>query len=90
VTYINIEVGGLLRVLLDRDSAAYKERYRQRTCVERIKSQAKALGIERPRVRNGHSVRNLNTLTYIAINVHALQRGRTLKGRATTAAPMLC
>ncbi len=90
VKYINIEAGGLARVLLDRDAAPYKELYRQRTCVERINSQAKALGIERPTVRNGHSVRNLNTLTYIAINAHALQRVRALMARAATATPMLC
>ncbi len=46
VKYINIEAGGLLRVLLDRDSAAYKDIYRQRTSAERINAQAKALGIE--------------------------------------------
>jgi len=90
VKYINIEAGGLNRVLLDRDSAAYKDIYRQRTCAERINSQAKALGIERPKVRNTHSVRTLNTLTYIAINVHALQRVRALNARAATATPMLC
>ncbi len=37
-----------------------------------------------------NSVRNLDTLTYIAINVHALQRVRTLHARAATATPMLC
>jgi len=90
VKYINIEAGGLRRVLLDRDSATYKDLYRQRTSTERINSQAKALGIERPKVRNSRSVRNLDTLTYIAINVHALQRVRTLTAHAATATPMLC
>jgi len=90
VKYINVEVGGLMRVLLDRDSTAYKAIYRQRTSTERINSQAKALGIERPKVRNSRSVRNLDTLTYIAINVHALQRVRALNARAATATPMLC
>jgi len=90
VKYINIEAGGLARVLLDRDAAPYKGVYRQRICVERINSQAKALGSERPKVRNGHSVRTLNTLTYIAINVHALQRVRALTARATLSTPMLC
>ena len=90
VKYINIEVGGLMRALLDRDSAAYKDLYRQRTSTERINSQAKALGIERPMVRNGRSVRTLNTLTYIVINVQALQRARALTARATCAAPLLC
>jgi len=90
VKYINIEAGGLLRVLLDRDSAAYKDIYRQRTSTERINSQAKALGIERPKVRNAHSVRNLNTLTYIVINVQALARACLTSVRAATPTVMLC
>ncbi len=84
VKYINSEAGGLMRVLLDRDSAAYKDLYDQRTCAERINSQAKALGIERPKVRNGHSVRTLNTLIYIVVNVQALARVRRAKARAPT------
>ena len=84
VKYINIEAGGLMRVLLDRDSAAYKDLYDQRTCAERINSQAKALGIERPKVRNRRSVQTLNTLIYIVINVQALARVRLAKARAPT------
>ena len=84
VKYINIEPGGLMRALLDRDSAAYKDIYHQRTCAERINSQAKALGIERPKVRNARSVCTLNTLTYIVINVQALARVRLAKARAPT------
>jgi len=90
VKYINIESGGLLRVLLDRDSAAYKDIYRQRTSAERINAQAKALGIERPKVRNAHSIRNLTTLTYIVINVQALARVRLTNARASTPTVMLC
>jgi hypothetical protein len=78
----NIEPGGLMRVLLDRQSEAYKAIYRQRSTDERINSQATALGIERPRVRNQQSVANLNTLTYIVINVRALQRVRTFRTRS--------
>ena len=48
----------------------------QRTSAERINSQAKALDIERPKVRNGLSVRHLNTLTYIALNTKVLMRAR--------------
>ena len=81
---------GLLRVLLDRDSAAYKDLYRQRTATERINSQAKALGIERPKVRNSASVRNLNTLTYIVINVQALERAQMVNAAAHRLRPMLC
>ena len=43
----NWEAGGLLRVTLDRTSPLYKVIYNQRTCCERINSQAKELGIER-------------------------------------------
>ena len=58
-----------MRVMMDRDHPIYQAVYCQRTSAERINSQAKALGIERPHVRNIHSERNLNTLTYILINV---------------------
>ena len=75
---INIEAGGIMRVTLDRTSPLYKVVYNQRTCCERINSQAKELGIERPKVRNIHSVRNLNTLTYLIINVRALSRAKSI------------
>ncbi len=90
VTDINSEAGGLIRVLLDRDSAAYKDLYRQRTSTARINSQATALGIERPKVRNGNSVRTLNTLTYIVITVQALARARLANARAPTPTIILC
>lgn len=78
LTGINLEPGGLMRATLDRHSAAYQAIYRQRTSAERINSQATALGIERPKVRNVQSVHRLNTLTYIVINARALQRVRAL------------
>ena len=78
VKHINIEAGGWMRVQLDRQSDPYKQLYNQRTAAERINSQAKALGIETPKVRNIHSVVNLNTLTYLVINARALQRVRKL------------
>jgi hypothetical protein len=74
----NWEPGGLQRVLLDRTSPLYKAVYTQRTSCERINSQAKELGIERPRVHNGRSVANLNTLIYLVINVRALQRAKSI------------
>ena len=77
----NWELGGLQRVLLDRDSPLYHAVYSQRTACERINSQAKALGIERPKVRNGRSVANLNTLTYLIINVRALQRAQSINAQ---------
>lgn len=81
--HINIELGGWMRVQIDRRSDAYKLLYKKRTSAERINSQAKAFGIERPKVRNGDSVANLNTLTYIVVNLHALQRIRHTKEEMT-------
>jgi len=40
--------------------------------------------LERPKVRNIHSVRNLNTLTYLVINARALQRVRALNASLLT------
>jgi hypothetical protein len=75
---INSEAGGLMRVTLDRSSPLYTAIYTQRTCCERINSQAQALGIERPKVRNGRSVKNLNTLIYLVINVRALAKAKAI------------
>jgi len=69
-------IGARLRYTLDRDSEAYKQVYKQRTAVERINSQAVDLGIERPHLRNGAAIANLNTLTYMLINLRMLQRIR--------------
>jgi hypothetical protein len=74
-----ISIGARLRYTLDRDSEAYKAIYRQRTAVERINSQAVALGIERPHWRNGRAIANLNTLIYTLINLRMLQRIRQRK-----------
>jgi hypothetical protein len=78
VKHVNIEAGGLQRISLDRDGPLYKAVYTQRTSCERINSQAKELGIERPKVRNIRSVRNLNTFTYLIMNVRALSRVRSI------------
>jgi hypothetical protein len=69
-------IGARLRYALDRDSEAYTSLYRQRTAVERINSQALALGIERPHLRNGQAIANQNTLIYILINLCFWQRLR--------------
>jgi hypothetical protein len=74
----NWEKGGLMRALLDRDGPLYHIIYNRRTSCERINSQAKALGIEYPKVRNIHSVRNLNTLIYLIMNVRALQKAKSI------------
>ncbi len=76
VTTIATSIGARIRHTLPRSSEAYKDIYRQRTADERVNSQAKELGIERPKLRNADSIRNLNTLTYVLINLHALQRVR--------------
>ena len=78
VKALNWELGGQMRVTLDRDGPLYQAIYNQRTSTERINSQSKALGIKRPQVRQLDSVRNLNTLTYLVINAHALRRVRKL------------
>lgn len=78
ITTLATSVGARLRRQLDRESSAYKDLYKQRTVVERIFSQAVALGIERPKLRNRHSIANLNTLIYTLINLRALQRIRTV------------
>jgi hypothetical protein len=67
-------IGARLRHTLDRDSERYKQVYRQRTATERINSQAVALGIERPHLRNGQAITNENTLIYLLINLRFLQR----------------
>jgi hypothetical protein len=64
---------------LDRESEIYKSIYKQRTATERINSQAVALGIERPKLRNGKAIANQNTLTYVLINLRALHRVRRRK-----------
>jgi hypothetical protein len=66
--------GSRIRHQLDRQSAAYKAVYDQRTAVERIFSQAVNLGIERPKLRNQLAIANQNTLIYLLINLRAIQR----------------
>jgi hypothetical protein len=75
---VNWELGGIQRVTLDRDGPFYHAIYTQRTACERINSQAKELGIERPKVHNARSVANLNTVIYLVINVRALQRAKSI------------
>lgn len=72
-------IGARLRYQLDRHSDAFKQLYNQRTANERINAQAKALGIERPKLRNGQAITNRNTLIYILINLRALHRIRQQK-----------
>jgi hypothetical protein len=62
-------IGALLRYTIDCENQTYKDIYKLRTAVEQINSQAKALGIERPHIRNGAAIANQNTLIYILINL---------------------
>lgn len=73
-THLAATPGSRIRHQLDRDSVAYQAVYKQRTAVERIFSQAVALGIERPKLRNQQAIANQNTLIYLLINCRALQR----------------
>jgi hypothetical protein len=67
-----------MRALLDCDGPLYHAIYKQRTSCERINSQAQALGIERPKVRNERSFTHLNTLIYIIMNVPALAKAKSI------------
>jgi hypothetical protein len=78
-TSIATSPGARVRHQLDRDSDAYKLVYNQRTATERVNAQAVELGIERPKLRNGAAIANLNTLIYVLINLRALHRVRQLK-----------
>jgi len=75
-TTMPTSIGARIRYQLDRHSDAYREVYRQRTATERVNSQAVALGIERPHLRNGQAIANLNTLIYTLIDLRCLQRIR--------------
>lgn len=55
VTTLPTSRGARLRYQVDRQAAAYKAVYQQRTTTERINSQAAALQIERPKLRNGQA-----------------------------------
>jgi hypothetical protein len=84
VKNINIEAGGLLRITLDRTGPLYQAIYKQRTSCERINSQAKDFGLERPKARNSGSVSRLNTLISISINLKALRRARKINAALLT------
>lgn len=74
VKRINTEPGGLLRATIDRTDPAYLAVSRQRTCVERISSQAKALDLERPKLRTLAAVARLALLTALTINLRLINR----------------
>jgi hypothetical protein len=73
---IAMSEGARIRHQLDRESEQYKRLFALRTMVERINSQAEALNMLRPKLRRGSAIANRNTLTYVLINLRALQRLR--------------
>lgn len=88
ITTLPTSPGNFIRHTLDRKSADYTNLYKQRSASERINSQALALGIERPKLRNCRSITNQDTLIYILINLRALHRVRQIKAAtAQTALP---
>ena len=78
-TTMPTSIGARLRYQLDREGERYKEVYKERSATERINSQAVALGIERPKLRNGQAIANQNTLIYVLINLRTLHRIRARK-----------
>jgi hypothetical protein len=80
-TTLATSVGARIRYQVDRESRAYKDLYKQRTATERVNAQATEMGIERPKLRNGAAIANLNTLIYVLINLRALQRVRMRKAQ---------
>lgn len=74
MTTLATSIGARIRHQLDREGPEFKHIYKQRTAVERINSQAVELGIERPKLRNGQAIANINTLIYTLINLRLLQR----------------
>lgn len=83
VTTLATSKGARIRYQIDRDSDLYKKINKQRTASERINSQAVALGIERPKLRNGSAIANQNPLIYVLINLCALHRVRQQKTMET-------
>ncbi len=81
ITTLPTSIGAFARHTLDRQSVEFKRLYDQRTAVERINSQAVALGIERPHLRNRRSIANQNTLIYVLINLRTLQRVKEKRER---------
>jgi hypothetical protein len=88
-TTIAAGAGARIRHQLDRDSDEYKALYNQRTIVERINSQAEALDSIHPKLRSGRAIAKRNPLTYVLINLRALNRIRTAALEARQAAEVV-
>src|SRR5437588_8551385 len=77
------------RIGAHRDGPLYQAVYRQRTSTERANSHAKLqLLLAHPLVRNGSSVRNLNSLTCMLINLKALQRAKSINASLLPMIPL--
>lgn len=88
MTTIATSSGARIRRQPGRDGEACKQVYKQRTAVECINSQAVEPGIERPRLRNGQAIANINTLIYTLINLRLpLRFGRHIVGQTHRSAP---
>jgi hypothetical protein len=74
VTTMATSAGARVRLQLDRTSPTYRALYAQRTAAERINSQALAVGIERPNLRNRQSITNQNTVIYVLLNLRVVHR----------------
>jgi hypothetical protein len=74
----NGEPGGLQRLMRDRSGPLSRAVSNQRTACERITSQAKEVGIERPNVRHGRSVANLTPLISVVLTVRPLERATSI------------
>jgi hypothetical protein len=85
-TTLAMSQGARIRHQLDRESEQYKRLFALRTMVERINSQAEALNLLRPKLRRGSAIANNNTLTYVLINLRALQRLRKAQAAQEKAA----
>lgn len=86
---LNWEAGAQMRVTLDRQAPLYQAVYRQRTSTERANSHAKLqLLLAHPLVRNFRSVRNLNTLIGLLINLKALQRALSINASLLPCFPL--
>ncbi|MEZ4737152.1 MAG: transposase [Caldilineaceae bacterium] len=81
LTALPTSVGARARHELDRTSEAYQRLYDPRSACERINSQAVALGIERPHLRNQQSITNQTTLIYVLINLRTYQRVKEKKAQ---------
>ena len=88
-TTIAASIGARIRWQLERESEEYKAVFKQRTVCERVNSRAVELGIERPKLRNQRSIANQNTLLYVLLNLHTLQRIKERQAAQKEAGPVV-